>query len=99
MAAGSALRAAAAAKPDAEPMEFMPIGVFGRAGDEGPALLAAPAARSAEDRDAVRPSDGSRGARPGLIEIDLPNGARVRVDAFVNEKALSRVLRAMKGSA
>jgi hypothetical protein len=28
----------------------------------------------------------------------LPNGSRVSVDAFVNEKALSRVLRAMKGS-
>ena len=33
----------------------------------------------------------------GLIEIMLPNGARVSVDAFVNEKALARVLRAMKG--
>jgi hypothetical protein len=29
----------------------------------------------------------------------LPNVARVSVDAFVNEKALSRVLRAMKGLA
>jgi transposase len=28
--------------------------------------------------------------RPGLIEIDLPNGARVRVDAFVNRRALNR---------
>ena len=28
-----------------------------------------------------------------------PNGVRVSVDAFVNEKALSRVLRAMKGDA
>jgi hypothetical protein len=35
----------------------------------------------------------------GSIEIMLPNGARVSVDAFVNEKALSRVLRAMKGLA
>ena len=34
----------------------------------------------------------------GGIEIVLPNGARVSVDAFVNEKALSRVLRAMKGA-
>jgi hypothetical protein len=33
----------------------------------------------------------------GGIEIVLSNGARVSVDAFVNEKALSRVLRAMKG--
>jgi len=28
--------------------------------------------------------------RVGVIEIALPNGARVRVDAFVNEKALRR---------
>ena len=34
--------------------------------------------------------------RPGLIEIDLPNGARLRVDAFVNQRALHRVLAAMK---
>ncbi len=39
-------------------------------------------------------SDGGVGG----IEIVLPNGARVSVDAFVNEKALSRVLRAMKGT-
>ena len=37
-------------------------------------------------------------SRAGAIEIALPNGSRVSVDAFVNEKALSRVLRAMKAS-
>lgn len=35
----------------------------------------------------------------GRIEIALPNGARISVDAFVNEKTLARVLRAMKGVA
>jgi hypothetical protein len=34
----------------------------------------------------------------GPIEILLPGGARICVDAFVNERALSRVLRAMKGA-
>jgi hypothetical protein len=34
-----------------------------------------------------------------LIAIVLPGGARISVDASVNEKALSRVLRAMKGLA
>ena len=34
----------------------------------------------------------------GAIEIVLPNGARVSVDAFANERALSRILRAIKGS-
>src|SRR3954464_3523541 len=38
-------------------------------------------------------------ARAGAIEIALPDGSRVSVDAFVNEKALSRVLRAMRGAA
>ena len=57
---------------------------------------------------AVRPAGGaaSRTAQPpdrrgpdervGMIELDLPTGARLRVDAFVNETALARVLRAMK---
>jgi hypothetical protein len=43
-----------------------------------------------------RPQISGGGA--GGIEIALPNGARVCVDAFVNEQALSRVLRAMKGT-
>jgi hypothetical protein len=37
--------------------------------------------------------------KSGSIEIALPNGARICVDASVNEKALSRVLRAVKGTA
>jgi transposase len=37
-------------------------------------------------------------AGPGLIEVDLPSGVRFRVDASVNEKALARVLRALKGA-
>jgi transposase len=35
--------------------------------------------------------------RAGAIEIDLPNGVRVRVDGAVNEKALRRVLSAVRG--
>ena len=35
--------------------------------------------------------------RVGVIEIDLPDGVRVRVDSGVNEKALRRVLSAVKG--
>jgi transposase len=34
--------------------------------------------------------------RAGVIEIDLPDGARVRVDAFVDARALARVLGALK---
>ena len=36
--------------------------------------------------------------RIGVIEIDLPDGARVRVDSGVNEKVLRRVLSALRGS-
>lgn len=35
--------------------------------------------------------------RAGIIEIDLPDGVRVRVDSGVNEKALRRVLSALRG--
>ena len=85
----SAWKAAAGLLRTAEPTEFVPLGVIGREDDDRPPLLAAPAdARSPE-----------RSRRTGMIEVELPSGARVRVDAFVSEKALRRVLRAMKGSA
>ncbi len=34
--------------------------------------------------------------RPGVIEIDLADGTRLRVDAFVNERALRRVLTVLR---
>ena len=82
---------AAMAMRSPEPVEFVSIGVIGQSGDDEPAMLAAPGPPA--------PPATHREDRVGLIEIDLPSGARLRVDAFVNEKALSRVLRAMKGSA
>jgi hypothetical protein len=36
--------------------------------------------------------------RVRVIEIDLPHGVRVRVDSSANEKALRRVLSALRGS-
>lgn len=41
----------------------------------------------------VRPYPG---ARPGAIDIDLESGVRLSVDSYVNEKALARVLRALR---
>ena len=35
--------------------------------------------------------------RSGLIEVVLPGGASVRVDAGVNERALRRVFAALRG--
>ncbi|WP_158933313.1 IS66-like element accessory protein TnpA [Acidisphaera sp. S103] len=52
----------------------------------------APAAPPLEPPRALPRGEG----RAGAIEIALPNGARV--NAFVNEKVLSRVLRAMRGA-
>ena len=49
------------------------------------------------ERERPQHSRGGKGDA-GTIEIALPNGARVCVDALVNEKALSRVLRAMRNS-
>jgi transposase len=69
----------------------VPIGIIGRATDEQPTLLPAP--------EQAAPSGERQDSRVGGIEIDLPSGVRLRVDSFVNEKALSRVLRALKGSA
>ena len=100
----------AAAQPDAagpmppgkvvaEPaLGFVPIGVFGRSDDGGPALVA----RSPQAVEAPPPSGHAplpRPAmedRPGVIEIDLAGGTRLRVDAFVNERALRRVLAVLR---
>lgn len=73
-----------------DPVEFVPIGMLAPPSEEMPAVVAAP--------DPTAQPSAPRQDKAGLIEIELPNGIRVRVDAFVNEKALSRILRAMMGS-
>ncbi|CAH2606034.1 transposase (plasmid) [Rhodovastum atsumiense] len=83
-----------------EPPAFIPIGMFGQAEDEGPALMAAPGAVTGADV----PSRGRTPARPvlddrpGMIEIDLVDGTRLRVDAFVNERSLRRVLTVLRAT-
>lgn len=78
------------------PMQFVQLGVSG--GSEGTAAaslpLAAPSERSASSDPASAAACTEQ--RPGAIEIALPGGARVRVDAFVNQGALRRVLQALK---
>lgn len=82
------------------PLEFMPLGVFGRADDEGPALVTDPPVGIAPPGSrAAPPANPAMEARPGLIEIELADGTRLRVDAFVNERALRRVLAVLKASA
>lgn len=82
-AAGSAMRAAAS-------VDFVPLGVLGQDGERRP-MLPPP------ETDRSQRPQSSEGAA-GTIEIALPNGARVCVDASVNEKALLRVLRAMRST-
>jgi transposase len=86
----SARKAAAVAAGAPEDVTFVPVGVVEDKVPRGPTLLAPPEPASAPE---FAPVEG----KAGLIEIVLPGGARIGVDAFVNEKALSRVLRAMKG--
>ena len=69
-----------------EDADFVPIGVFARADDEGPAVIAGTSPRPA------------MAERVGVIEIELVDGTRLRVDGFVNERALRRVLAALKAT-
>lgn len=73
---------------------FIPIGVFASAPDGGPALIAGPAVAMPPRPAAQVRAEVDK--RVGLIEIDLADGTRLRVDAFVNERALQRVLTVLK---
>ena len=87
----SARKAAAVAMGAPENVEFIPVGLIEAPPSDGPAVPAPPNSELAQQPPAAACQSGS-------IEIRLPNGARVNVDAFVNEKALSRVLRALKSA-
>ena len=83
-----------------EDADFVPIGMFARADDEEPAVIAGASPRPASSP----PSRGDAAVYPamaervGVIEIELADGTRLRVDAFVNERALRRVLAALKAA-
>lgn len=88
-----------------EPLQFIPYGVVADTVPPEPVVALAPATpverkSAAPAREAmpcpdelVRPHPGSR---PGSIDIDLPTGVHLSVDSYVNEKALARVLRALR---
>lgn len=79
-------RSRSAEAPDvAAPLEFVPIGTLER-----------PASPPGVPWDGHRVAPRAAEERPGAIEIDLPDGTRLRVDAFVNERALRRVLTVLK---
>lgn len=85
-----------------EPLQFIPYGVVTDAAPTEPGTALTPAVSAlapakpsppaAPAEDLIRPHPG---ARPGVIDIDLPTGVRLSVDSYVNEKALARVLRAL----
>src|SRR3954454_20549814 len=77
---------------------FIPIGVFTRAPDGGPALIAGGGVAQKLPSPAARARANVEG-RTGLIEIDLADGTRLRVDGFVNERALRHVLSALRATA
>lgn len=60
-----------------------------------PSAGAPPVASSARPKSVLPAKGPTLEERPGVIEIDFANGVRVRVDAFVNEKALRRVAAAL----
>ncbi|MEA1649023.1 transposase [Nitrospirillum sp. BR 11164] len=76
----AAQKAAASFRSEA-PLEFLTLGTVPES--EGPP----------PGSEAVVPGERDRA---GLIEVELPSGVRLRVDALVNEKALSRVVRVLK---
>jgi transposase len=95
----SAGPAAAEAQPGAtQACAFIPIGVFGsaEAGASALAVGSSPAVASGASLRCATPPRPGLEERPGVIEIDLADGVRLRVDAFVNERALRRVLAVLK---
>ena len=102
VAAAEGSASTAHAPADAQPVateacEFIPIGVFERLedGKPVPGVGLSPAVVSGASSRRPPPRPGLD-ERPGVIEIDLADGVRLRVDAFVNERALRRVLTVLK---
>jgi transposase len=94
----SATRAQGDRQPGAtQACEFIPVGVFERPedGNAAPAVGSSPAVVGGASLRRPPPRPGLD-ERPGVIEIDLADGVRLRVDAFVNERALRRVLTVLK---
>lgn len=71
--------------------EFIQLGVVVAPSEHSPAM------RLPADVPGPRGTGLTLAERVGVIEIDLPDGVRVRVDGGVSEKALRRVLSAVKG--
>jgi transposase len=71
--------------------EFVQLGVIAPGVDDEAAE-----AKSAMAASASRGAGLTLAERIGVIEIDLPDGVRIRLDGGVSEKALRRVLAALQ---
>lgn len=89
----AALTAPAEASAESQ-AAFVSVGMVVPTRDDALALTPSPLASVA----GVMPLGATPGERAGLIEIDLICGTRLRVDAFVDGRALRRVLSAMRAS-
>lgn len=84
-----------AEKLSSEPLQFITYGSVAEPSDQAfvtTPITPAPVQHSIAE-DLTRPHPG---VRPGAIDIDLPSGIHLSVDSYVNEKALARVLRALR---
>lgn len=77
---------------------FVPLGVVVADDPAEPVSATASVAERAISPGAVAPRRVAD-ARAGMIEIELANGMRLRVDAFVDERALRRVLSVLQAAA
>ena len=87
----------APSSPGSSP-EFMPIGTVAREHGGAPAEIndALPLATAPGHSGRAGMARPGMDERPGVIEIALVDGVRLRVDAFVNERALRRVLAVLR---
>lgn len=91
IAEASAPSARSTAPPAGMPDGFLSIGVIAEPKDEGAVPRLNPSTVLV-GRDCGADARPAMDERPGMVEIDLPCGTRLRVDAFVNERTLRRVL-------
>jgi transposase-like protein len=89
-----------AEKLSSEPLQFIAYGSVAEPSGQAlaPTLMAPPAVptQHATVEELTRPHPGTS---PGAIDVNLPSGIRLSVDSYVNEKALARVLRALRDAA
>lgn len=80
------------------PMQFISLGVVG--GDAGKTASVAdwapPAAGLPDVRPVARPERARPSRRGSMIEIDLPNGARLRVDDLIDVAVLRQIVATLK---